>query len=119
MTPPEVPGTANRFFFRQELMLSTVTDTSPTVAIVGRCAVLEYSEYTTVRPTEITESDVFVCESIYDELKKQIRRNAQGLGLHKYSHSQMVTPDEVYHFKRPIAPMKVRVLNHFPCVLYN
>lgn len=126
LTPPEVPGTGSRFFYRQELMLSTVQETSPLVAVVGRCAVLEYSEYTTgnhkvscfncttiifcsfqVRPTEIAESDVFVCESIYDEHKKQIRRNNQGIGLHKYSHSQLVTPDEVYHFKRAIAPVRV------------
>lgn len=60
-----------------------------------------------VRPTEIAESDVFVCESIYDELKKLIRRNQQGTGLRKFTHSQLVTPDEMYHFKRPIAPIKV------------
>lgn len=46
MTPPEVPGTGNRFFYRQELMLSTVQDISPIIAVVGRCAVLDYNEYT-------------------------------------------------------------------------
>lgn len=45
LLPPEVPGTANRYFYRQELMLSTTHDISPTIAVVGRCAVLEYSEY--------------------------------------------------------------------------
>lgn len=61
-----------------------------------------------VRPTEIAESDVFVCESTYDELKKQIRRNHPGTGLRKFKHSQLVTQDEIYHFKRPIAPAKVK-----------
>lgn len=60
-----------------------------------------------VRPTEIAESDVFVCESTYDELKKQIRRNHPGTALRKFKHSQLVTQDEIYHFKRPIAPAKV------------
>lgn len=60
-----------------------------------------------VRPTEIAESDVFVCESVYDEHKKQIRKTQAGQGLRKFTHSQMVTPDEIYHFKRPIAPVKV------------
>lgn len=46
LTPPEIPGTGNRFFYRQELMLSTLQETNPIVAIVGRCAVLEMSEYT-------------------------------------------------------------------------
>lgn len=45
LLPPEVPGAANRFFYRQELMLSTTQDISPTIAVVGRCSVLEYNEY--------------------------------------------------------------------------
>lgn len=60
-----------------------------------------------MRPTEIPESDVYVSESVYDEAKKQIRRNGQGSGLRKFTHSQMVTPDEVYHFKSAITPIKV------------
>lgn len=44
--PPEVPGTANRFFYRQELMQSTVVDASPIIAIVGRCSVLDFRDYT-------------------------------------------------------------------------
>ncbi|XP_055636665.1 protein polybromo-1 isoform X2 [Toxorhynchites rutilus septentrionalis] len=106
LTPPEVPGTISRLFFRQEVLLSTVQETSPTVAIVGRCAVLEHHEYITRRPTEIAESDVLLCDSVYDELKKQIRKLGPG-GLKKYNHSQMVTTDEIYHFRRPINPPKV------------
>lgn len=59
------------------------------------------------RPTEIPESDVFVCESIYDEHKKQLRRSQQGAGLRKFQHSSRVTADELYHFKRSIVPVKV------------
>lgn len=63
-----------------------------------------------VRPTEIPESDVYVCESTYDESKKQIRRNVQGQGLRKFTHSQLVTPDEVYHFKNAVIPIKVGIM---------
>lgn len=45
LTPPEVPGTANKYFYRQELILSTTQDVNPTIAIVGRCAVLEANEF--------------------------------------------------------------------------
>ncbi|XP_055539824.1 protein polybromo-1 isoform X1 [Wyeomyia smithii] len=106
LTPPEVPGTISRLFYRQEVLLSTVQETTPTVAIVGRCAVLEQPEYITRRPTEVPEVDVFLCESVYDELKKQIRKLGAG-GLKKFTHSQMVTTDEIYHFRRPINPPKV------------
>lgn len=60
-----------------------------------------------MRPTEIPESDVYVCESTYDEIKKQIRKNIQGQGLRKFTHGQNVTPDEIYHFKTSITPIKV------------
>lgn len=71
-----------------------------------------------VRPTEIAESDVFVCESTYDELKKQIRRNHPGTALRKFKHSQLVTQDEIYHFKRPIAPAKVTQSEYFMIVVF-
>ncbi|XP_058823523.1 protein polybromo-1 isoform X2 [Topomyia yanbarensis] len=106
LTPPEVPGTISRLFYRQEVLLSSVQESTPTVAIVGRCAVQEQHEYITRRPTEIPEADVFLCESMYDEMKKQIRKLGAG-GLKKFSHSQMVTIDEIYHFRRPINPPKV------------
>lgn len=89
-------------------MLSTVQETSPIIATVGRCAVLDLNEYASVRPTEIAESDVYVCESMYDEFKKQITR-VPNSGLRKFTHSQMVTPDEVFHFQRQINPVRVTV----------
>lgn len=67
-----------------------------------------------MRPTEIPESDVYVCESTYDESKKQIRKNVQGQGLRKFSHSQLVTPDEIYHLKTPITPIKVIKIRQKP-----
>uniref|UniRef100_A0A2M4A8V7 Putative chromatin remodeling complex rsc subunit rsc1/polybromo n=1 Tax=Anopheles triannulatus TaxID=58253 RepID=A0A2M4A8V7_9DIPT len=107
LTPPEVPGTISRLFYRQEVLLSTIQETTSTVAIVGRCAVLDQGEYLTRRPTEIAECDVYLCESIFDEFKKQIRKIIAPSGLRKFTHSQMVTTDEVYHFHRPINPPKV------------
>lgn len=105
LTPPEVPGTISKLFYRQEMLLSTVQETTPTVAIVGRCAVLEHHEYITRRPTEIPEADVFLCESIYDEMKKQIRKVVPG-NLKRFNHTQMVTTDEIFFFRRPINPPK-------------
>uniref|UniRef100_A0A182Q1C5 Polybromo-1 n=1 Tax=Anopheles farauti TaxID=69004 RepID=A0A182Q1C5_9DIPT len=107
LTPPEVPGTISRMFYRQEVLLSTIQETTSAVAIVGRCAVLDQSEYITRRPTEIAESDVYMCESIFDEFKKQIRKIVAPSGLRKFTHSQMVTTDEIYHFRRPINPPRV------------
>uniref|UniRef100_A0A1Q3F0Q7 Putative chromatin remodeling complex rsc subunit rsc1/polybromo n=1 Tax=Culex tarsalis TaxID=7177 RepID=A0A1Q3F0Q7_CULTA len=106
LTPPEVPGTISKLFYRQEMLLSTVQETTPTVAIVGRCAVLEHHEYITRRPTEIPEPDVFLCESIYDEMKKQIRKVVPG-NLKRFNHTQAVTTDEIFFFRRPINPPKV------------
>lgn len=90
------------------MLLSTLQEAQPIFAVLGRCAVLNMDEYIVCRPTEIPETDVYVCESIYDEVTKQIRR-FQGTGLRKFSHSQMVVSDEIYHFKKPISPMRMSV----------
>ena len=107
MTPNELPPAPARMVYRQEVFLSTVQETTPCVAIVGRCCVLEYFEYTTRRLTEISEADVYLCESVYDELKKQVKKLMTPGGLKKFTHSQMVTPDEVFYFRRPINVQKV------------
>lgn len=45
LMPVEVPHAPNKLFYKQELFLSTVDGTHPIVAIVGKCAVLDYGEY--------------------------------------------------------------------------
>lgn len=99
LAPNEITSPPNKFFYQQELFLSTVQETTPIIAIVGRCAVLEHNEYSSSRPTEIAESDVYICESIYDELKKCIRKLNPNIGLKKFIHGPLVTQDEIFHFK--------------------
>lgn len=88
--------------------MSTLQEAHPIFAVLGRCAVLNMDEYIISRPTEIVESDVYVCESVYDEVTKHIRR-FQGTGLRKFTHSQMVVTDEIYHFEKPMTPMRISV----------
>lgn len=49
---------------------------------------------------------MFLCESIYDEMKKQIRKVVPG-NLKRFNHTQAVTTDEIFFFRRPINPPKV------------
>ncbi|XP_023290298.1 protein polybromo-1 isoform X3 [Orussus abietinus] len=106
LTPSEVPHTPTKLFYKQEMFLSTVEGTHPIVAIVGKCAVLDYGEYVCSRPTEIPEDDVFICESTYDESKNLMKKLGTE-GLKKFNHSSAVTDDEIYFFRRPINPAKV------------
>ncbi|XP_034113780.1 protein polybromo-1 [Drosophila albomicans] len=105
LAPNETTPALGKQFYRQELLLSTVEDISPVIGIVGRCAVLEYAEFINSRPTEIAESDVYICESVYDELKKALRNLVVG-NLRKFQHSVEVTEDEIFYFKSPIKPAK-------------
>lgn len=60
-----------------------------------------------VRPTEIPESDVYICEYLYDEANRKLRKGLalqDGGVMKKFTHSQMVTPDETYYYKRTILP---------------
>ncbi|XP_046678722.1 protein polybromo-1 isoform X3 [Homalodisca vitripennis] len=104
--PSAIPHTPSRTFYKQEVFLSTLEDTNPTNNIVGKCAVLEHGEYISCRPTEIPESDVYVCESQYDEARRSIKELPRE-GLKKYTHSAAVTQDEIYFFRRLINPQKV------------
>ncbi|XP_063981856.1 protein polybromo-1 isoform X1 [Diachasmimorpha longicaudata] len=106
LTPPEIPHAPTKLFYKQELFLSVNECTHPIVAIVGKCAVLDYGEYICSRPTEIPEDDIFICESTYDESKNLMRKLNQD-GLKKYNHTSSVTEDEIYFFRRPINPAKV------------
>ena len=49
-----------------------------------------------------------MCESVYDEARRQVRKLSRE-GLKKYSHSNAVTEDEIYFFRRLINPPKVCV----------
>nr|CAD7402573.1 unnamed protein product [Timema poppensis] len=105
VTPPEIPHAPTRLFYKQEVFLSLLEDTHSVDSIAGKCAVLEHAEYISCRPTEIPESDVYVCESMYDEAKQQVKKLMRE-GLKKYSHSNAVSEDEIYFFRRLINPPK-------------
>ncbi|XP_055373679.1 protein polybromo-1 [Condylostylus longicornis] len=104
--PNEITPNINRTFNRQEIFLSTVQDKNPTIAIVGKCAVLEVAEYMKQRPTEIPECDVFICENIYDESRKCIKKLPNSAGLKKYKHNPSVTLDEIFYFRETIKLQK-------------
>lgn len=63
------------------------------------------------RSTEISEKDVYVCESAFDEIKGQIRRLSKPGELKKIVNDPGVTKDEIYFFKKPITPQKVNVIS--------
>ncbi|XP_068625426.1 protein polybromo-1 isoform X1 [Battus philenor] len=100
--PAEVANIINKPFYKQEVLLTTMHDTSPLVGIVAKCAVLDYDDYLKCRPTEISESDVFVCESVYDESNRVARKLKTG--LRKFEHTKDVTVDEIYFFPKPLGP---------------
>lgn len=45
LAPNDITHAPAKLFYKQEMFLSTVDATHPIVAIVGKCAVLDYSEY--------------------------------------------------------------------------
>lgn len=45
MLPADVPHPPNKLFYKQEILLSTLENTNEVSQIVGKCAVLEHSEY--------------------------------------------------------------------------
>ncbi|CAH1119196.1 unnamed protein product [Phaedon cochleariae] len=108
ITPSEVPNSQGRLFYKQELFLSSTEEASPIVSIIGKCSVLELNDFITYRMTEIPESDVFICVSMYDEINRQIKKLPPD-GLKKFAHSPTVTDDEVYFFTKILNPPKEEI----------
>lgn len=100
--PSEVANIINKPFYKQEVLLTNIHDTSPLVGIVGKCSVLDYEDYLKCRSTEIAETDVFVCESVYDESNRVARKLKSG--LRKFEHTKDVTVDEIYYFPKRLGP---------------
>ncbi|XP_048486476.1 protein polybromo-1 isoform X3 [Plutella xylostella] len=115
--PSEVANIINKPFYKQEVLLTTMHDTSPLVGIIGKCAVLDYEEYLKCRPTEIPESDVFVCESLYDESNRVARKLKSG--LRKFEHSKDVTVDEIYYFPKRLGPPPLASAQEVQSVAYS
>jgi len=70
------------------------------------------------RPTEVQENDVFLCESFYEESRRQIKKLPRD-GLKKYNHQAAVIRDEIYFFRRPIQPQRVFHNKYFLKYLYG
>ncbi len=98
----ELPPLSIKSFYPQEVFLSSIEDTNPLLSICDRCAVLEYKDYITKRPTEILEKDVYVCESRYLEHEKKFQKLTKGLPKFLYNGSG-VTEDEIYFFRKPLS----------------
>ncbi|KAL5013533.1 hypothetical protein ScPMuIL_007803 [Solemya velum] len=104
MQPTEVDHAPTRMFYKRELFLSCTEDTYSLTSILGKCAILHFKDYCSLRPTEIAETDIYICESKYHEPEKSIKR--LGKGLKKYFLSPRVTDDEVYFMRKPLVPQK-------------
>lgn len=50
---------------------------------------------------------MYICESVFDEIKGQIKRFTKPGELKKIVNDAGVTKDEIYFFKKPITPQKV------------
>jgi len=104
VVPQELPPQPDRKYYRAEAFLSTISDSNPLLSVVGRCVVQDFADYCRFRPTQYNETDVYVCESMYDEAKRQIRPLPNG--LKKYKLSGQAYRDEIYNFRSVLTPEK-------------
>jgi len=74
VSPAQVEHVPTRLFYKKEVIRSSREQTFQASSVIGRCTVLSYKEYCTSRFTEVAETDVFVCESKYDDGDKSIKK---------------------------------------------
>ncbi|KAL0270693.1 UNVERIFIED_CONTAM: hypothetical protein PYX00_008011 [Menopon gallinae] len=105
LRPQEIFYIPGRTYYKQEMFLGCLEDVHPVQNVVGRCCIMEQADYISCRPTEIDEKDVYICQSVYNEQRRQLSKLVSG--LKRYTHSDTVTQDEIYFFRRLINPIKV------------
>ncbi len=117
VTPKETPLFGQIPFYKQEALLSTISDSNPLLSVVGKCTVLETKDYTSSRPTQYREPDCYVCDSVYDESKRAVRGALPESGLKQYELGPSTLADEIYFFKTAINVQKVKLNNAFSVAL--
>nr|XP_046166009.1 protein polybromo-1-like isoform X2 [Oncorhynchus gorbuscha] len=101
--PEETGHEPTRMFYKREVFLSNVEEACPMTCVIGKCVVSSFKDYLSCRPTEVSEEDVFLCESRYIESEKQMKKFK---GLKRFSLHAKVVDDEVYYFRKLIVPQK-------------
>ncbi|XP_042217828.1 protein polybromo-1-like isoform X3 [Homarus americanus] len=96
--------TGEHLFYKQEVYLTAGVETLPISDITGRCIVFDVKEYCTLRSTEIRETEVYICDSFLDEMIQRV--SSLMTGLRKFKHSNYVTQDEIYYFRKPLILQK-------------
>lgn len=103
-------------FYPQEVFLTSHVSSFLVEHIKSKCSVLSYKEYITKRPTEIAESDVYVCESKYCSKAKTLTKLAGGLTRRLLRNPNIVN-DEYYGFRKPLQLIKKEVEIEKPSLL--
>nr|XP_057910239.1 protein polybromo-1 isoform X2 [Doryrhamphus excisus]XP_057910240.1 protein polybromo-1 isoform X2 [Doryrhamphus excisus]XP_057910241.1 protein polybromo-1 isoform X2 [Doryrhamphus excisus] len=101
--PEETEHEPTKMFYKKEVFLSNLEEACPMTCIIGKCVVSSFKDYLSCRPTEVPEENVLLCESRYIESEKQMKRFK---GLKRFSSSGKVVEDEIYYFRKLIAPQK-------------
>ncbi|XP_053378046.1 protein polybromo-1-like isoform X6 [Mercenaria mercenaria] len=109
--PCDIEHPPTRLFYKNEMFICGVEEARTMDSVTGRCCVLHVRDYCSSRPTEVPESDVYICESKYHETEKTVRRLSKG--LKKHSLSPRVTDDEILFFRKQIIPTKVEIAHPF------
>lgn len=70
--PIETHHDPAKLFYKNELLLTSSSDSNSMLSIIRKCAIMQASDYQSWRPLSIAEPYVFICESRYNESKKEI-----------------------------------------------
>ncbi|XP_035008806.1 protein polybromo-1-like isoform X2 [Hippoglossus stenolepis] len=101
--PEETEHEPTKMFYKKEVFLSNLEESCPMTCIIGKCIVSSFKDYLSMRPTEVPEENVLLCESRYIDCEKQMKKFK---GLKRFSLSGKVVEDETYYFRKLIVPQK-------------
>ncbi|KAK4337204.1 hypothetical protein RND71_043303 [Anisodus tanguticus] len=112
----EIENTFKQPFYPQEVFLTYQNNSIPVFKIKSKCSVLSYKDYTTRRPTEVPEMDIFLCESKYCTKSKTLTKFSGSLSTHLLRNPNIVN-DEFYFFRKILHLVKKEMETEKPSLL--
>lgn len=108
LRPIDIAHEPTRLFYRNEVFKEVSREITASLDQIvenpetgsKKCAVMSSKKFTSSRPTEINEADVYVCEAKYSLQLRTFRKLAKG--LRKFELSLKCYEDEVYFLKREL-----------------
>ncbi|KAK4299042.1 hypothetical protein Pmani_003145 [Petrolisthes manimaculis] len=109
--PAETFHQPNRKFFEHEVFKTDQHHAYPLTEVIGKCCVLPLLDYVKMKPADMDEKDVYVCESRYNS-RNRFFKKIKSFPFNVGDRVQLLEREETLEMKRVDSVFKERIERH-------